>query len=75
MIQCLYFYILHLHFTFKYFLSSACYMNCFNTVDSNSYSLLLYLLMYQLYFYIALYIALRTQPLLPPTAVAPVVKG
>jgi hypothetical protein len=32
-------------------------MNCFNTVDSNSYSLLLYLLMYQLYFYIALYIA------------------
>jgi hypothetical protein len=38
-------------------------MNSFNTVDSNSYSLLLYLLMYQLYFYIALYIALRTQPL------------
>ena len=46
-------------------LSSACYMNCFNTVNSNSYSLLLYLLMYQLYFYIALYIALRTLPLLP----------
>jgi hypothetical protein len=44
---------------------SACYMNCFDAVNSNSYSLLLCLLMYQLYVYIALYIALRTQPLLP----------